>query len=129
MVIIERDNLIKNRLPGRVIENAVGKDAFSESKKMTIGFGTYSIESGIMEPHQHAEETVYITKSKHGRLRYGPDKNDLPIVVPLEEGMLLHIPELEWHVFEYDEGGMVEIMFIYGQVDNIRPEDIKKQEA
>ena len=26
----------------------------------------------------------------------------------------LHIPEGEWHVFEYEEGGSLEILFIYG---------------
>ncbi len=126
MTIITREKLEKNKLPGRVIEKAVGIDAYSKSMKMTIGFATYSIQSGVMEPHQHAEETVFITRSKGGCLRFGPEKNDLPNAVPLAEGMILHIPELEWHVFEYDEGGMVEIMYIYGQVDNIRPEEIRK---
>ena len=37
----------------------------------------------------------------------------------------LHFPELEWHVFEWDEGGYVDALFIYGQVDNIRPDQIK----
>ncbi len=37
--------------------------------------------------------------------------------------MILHIPENEWHAFHYDEGGCVEIVFIYGQGDNCRPED------
>jgi len=26
--------------------------------------------------------------------------------------MTLHIPEKEWHVFEYEEGGSLEILFI-----------------
>jgi hypothetical protein len=38
--------------------------------------------------------------------------------------MILHIPPLEWHVFEYDKGGYLDLVFIYGQVDQIRPEDM-----
>ena len=35
--------------------------------------------------------------------------------------MTLHTPELEWHVFEYDPGGYVDVIFYYAQVDNIFP--------
>jgi hypothetical protein len=27
--------------------------------------------------------------------------------------MILHFPENEWHVFEYDEGGSITIAFFY----------------
>lgn len=36
----------------------------------------------------------------------------------------MHFPELEWHVFGYDEGGFLDALCIYGQVTNIRPEEI-----
>ena len=42
----------------------------------------------------------------------------------LEPGMTLYFDELEWHVFGYDLGGYVDIIFFYGQVNNIRPEEI-----
>ncbi|WP_256364494.1 hypothetical protein [Paenibacillus sp. 32O-W] len=41
--------------------------------------------------------------------------------------MILHFPELEWYVFEYDEVGYVDIVFIYGQVTRIRPEEIVEE--
>jgi mannose-6-phosphate isomerase-like protein (cupin superfamily) len=123
MQIIHRDALEKNYLPGRIIEKAVGKDSFSESKEMTVGFGHYSDDSGPMKPHRHAEEVVYIVSSKAGRICYGTAPDDLDLVVPLEPGMILHIPEGEWHVFEFEPGGHVEIIFIYGRVENIRAED------
>jgi hypothetical protein len=31
----------------------------------------------------------------------------------LTRGMVLHIPEGEWHVFRYAEGGSVDILFVY----------------
>jgi hypothetical protein len=123
---ILRERLPEHHLPGRIIQKAVGKDAFSVSGAMTMGFARYSAESGPMEPHHHAEEVVYIIDAKDGWVRCGTAKDQLGQRIRLEAGMTLHFPELEWHVFEYDEGGHVDIIFIYGQVDNIRPEEIQK---
>jgi hypothetical protein len=127
MRLIQRNSLREENLPGRVIQKAVGKDAFSKSEKMTMGFGHYSARSGPMEPHQHAEEIVYIVKAKKARVRHGPSKDNLNNSAPLHSGLTLHFPELEWHVFEYGKGGHLDIIFFYGQVDNIRPEEILKK--
>lgn len=77
-----------------------------------------------MEPHHHAEEIVYILSVVGGWVRYGDSKDELPEKLALESGMTLHISELMWHVFEFSEGGHIDIIFFYGQVDNIRPEEI-----
>ncbi|PIO99421.1 hypothetical protein CJ014_08865 [Pleomorphomonas carboxyditropha] len=77
-----------------------------------------------MEPHNHAEETVVILDARNGWVRKGPAKDDLPEKVDLRAGTILHFEELEWHVFQYGEGGFIDAVCIYGQVDNIRPEDI-----
>lgn len=45
----------------------------------------------------------------------------------MNKGDLMHFPELEWHVFGYDEGGFLDALCIYGQVTNIRPEEIQKE--
>lgn len=113
-------------LPGRCIQKAAGKEAFSDSKKMTMGFARYSSESGPMEPHNHAEEILYIIDARNGWIRYGGGSDELTGKVTLKAGMVLHIPELEWHVFEYGVDGFVDAIFFYGQVDNIRPEEITK---
>ncbi len=123
MNILHRDSLPLHRLPGRIIQKAVGKGAAAESARMTMGFARYSAESGPMEPHHHAEEIVCILSAEDGWLRYGPAKKELPNRVPLAAGMTLHVPALEWHVFEHGPGGHVDIIFFYGQVDNIRPEE------
>jgi mannose-6-phosphate isomerase-like protein (cupin superfamily) len=115
-------------LPGRIVTDAVGKNGPSISGKMTVGFADYRAEAGPMEPHNHAEECVYIILSEKGFLKYGNASDQLDKSIPLEAGMLLHIPPLEWHAFEYEEGGCVEILFIYGQVDNIRPEETQVAE-
>jgi hypothetical protein len=127
MRVIRRDDLPEEKLPGRAIQKAVGKDALSKSEKMTMGFGHYSARTGPMEPHRHAEEIVYIVSAKKAWVRHGPAKEEMGGQVPLSAGMTLHFPELEWHVFEYGKGGHLDIIFFYGQVDNIRPEEILKK--
>jgi mannose-6-phosphate isomerase-like protein (cupin superfamily) len=125
MVILEKEKLEQVMLPGRVIAKAVGAGSASESARMTVGFADYHAAAGPMEPHNHAEETVYVICSDRGYVRFGDEKDRLGGRIPLRAGMLLHIPAWEWHVFEYDEGGRVEILFIYGQADDIRPEEKK----
>ncbi len=124
MNLILREQVDKVKLPGRVIQMVIGRNSRHSSEKMTMGFASYSAESGPMEPHHHAEEIVYIISAMKGWVCYGSGKNQLGPRIVLEPGMTLHFPELEYHVFGFDEGGHVDIIFFYGQVDHIRPEEI-----
>jgi len=121
----KRSELEGDILPGRIITKATGKDSPLLSKKMTMGFGRYCEEAGVMEPHHHAEEIVYVLDCKDAWTRYGGAPDNLLHKLPLEKGMTMLFDELEWHVFEYGKGGFLEIIFFYGQTDNIRPEEIK----
>lgn len=121
MKFFTREEVKPMPLPGRVLNLVVGaQDAVSHSDKMTMGFARYSEESGPMEPHHHVEEIVYILSAQNGWVRHGgfgeaPDQLGDP--VPLEAGMILHIPDMEWHVFEFKPGGHVDIIFFYSQAD------------
>ena len=128
MVILNKKELKGEILPGRIITKAVGKGSPLESERMTVGFADYCVEAGPMGPHNHAEESVFIIQAEKGYIRCGNEKEKLGPCISLEAGMLIHFPPLEWHVFEYDEGGRIEILFIYGQVDNIRPEEVIKKQ-
>ncbi len=110
-------------LPGRVIQTVVGKEAIFPSAKMTMGFAHFSDESGPAEPHHHAEEICYVFSARDSWVESGDLPDQLNKSVPLEAGMTLHIPPLEWHVFRWKPGGYLDILFFYGQVDHIRPED------
>jgi len=123
MDIIKKNSIPVNALPGRGVQTAVGKGAPSESQRMTLGWTRYCSDFGPMEPHHHAEETVVVLDAKDAYMRVGPAKDQLGERIPLEADTAVHFPPLEWHVFEYDEGGHLDIMFFYAQVDNIRPED------
>jgi len=119
--VLRRGEVEKKLFPGRALQLVVGReDAASSSRAITMGFAHYSAESGRMEPHRHAEEVVLILGCKNGWIRFGgfgdrPEEMREPFT--LEEGMILHIPESEWHVFEYEENGYVDIAFFYGQAD------------
>ncbi|MGE4485464.1 MAG: hypothetical protein AB7C97_10190 [Oscillospiraceae bacterium] len=127
MVIVPKNQMKTDALPGRGIQRAVGKDSASLSDSMTVGYASYSEEYGIMEPHCHAEETVIIFDAKDGSVCWGPEKDNLTHSRKLERGMVLHIPENEWHAFYYEPGGFVDIVFIYGTSENVRPEDNKQR--
>jgi len=121
MIVFKRSEVARKRLPGRVVQIAVSDQAArSLSDAMTMGFATYSAESGPMEPHRHVEEIVYVLGSEDGWTRhggFGDEPNELGEKIPLEEGMILHVPEDEWHVFGFEEGGHVDIIFFYARPD------------
>jgi uncharacterized RmlC-like cupin family protein len=121
-----RSALDVDELPGRAIQRAVGKGAHSASGKMTVGFATYAKRYGPMEPHHHAEEVIYVVDAKNAWVEWGPAKDQLTERADLNPGTMLHVPSLEWHVFRTQDDGFLDIVFIYGQVDNIRPEDSEK---
>ena len=128
MDVVKRSNLDRVKLAGRTLQKAIGGPGEGEvtSTKMTVGFARYSAESGPMEPHHHAEESIYVVDARDGYVRWGTAADRLGVRVQLEAGMILHFPELEWHGFEWDEGGCIDALFIYGQVANIRPDQINR---
>ena len=113
MKFTKRKQVKKINLPGRIIQKVVGKDSFIKSNKMTMGFAYYSAESGVMQPHHHAEEIVYVITAKKAWVRYSLHKNQLGTKMILESGMTLCFDELEWHVFGYDLGGGMWILFSF----------------
>ena len=118
MNLIKRGNIEKMQLPGRVIQQAVGTGkAVSPSSEMTMGFAHYSEASGPMEPHSHAEEIVYILGAQDGWVLYGDNPDGLDHRIDVAEGMTLHIPAQEWHVFQFEQGGYVDIIFFYSTPD------------
>lgn len=123
MEYLKREHIFKNELPGRVVQNAVGRESALSSEKMTVSYCHYSAASGPMEPHRHAEESVVVLDCRDAYVRYGSAEDSLEHKVELSRGDLMHFPEMEWHVFGYQEGGFLDALCIYGQVTDIRPEE------
>ncbi len=113
-------------LPGRGIRRFVGRDSALDSEEMTVGTALYADEFGPMAPHNHAEETIFVLEAERAWVRWGPTADDLPNRIDLEPGVVVNTPAMEWHVFEWEPGGHIELLFVYGQVDDIRPEDMEK---
>ena len=124
MEFVQRADIKRNKLPGRVVQNAVGRESAVASEKMTVSFCRYSEESGPMAPHNHAEETVVELDGRGAYVRWGSGPDSLEHTAMLHPGDVMHFPELEWHVFGYEEKGFLDALCIYGQVTNIRPEEI-----
>ena len=120
---LKREQIYKNELPGRVVQNAVGKNSALASEKMTVSYCRYSAKSGQMEPHRHAEESVVVLDCRDAYVQYGSAKDCLEHKEGLSCGDLLHFADMEWHVFGYEEGGFLDALCIYGQVTGIRPEE------
>lgn len=128
MEFVKRAEIRRKELPGRVVQNAVGRDSALASEKMTVSFCHYSEQSGIMAPHNHAEETVIVLDSRGAFVRWGSGPDSLEHSAELRPGDVMHFQELEWHVFGYGEKGFLDALCVYGQVTNIRPEEILKED-
>jgi hypothetical protein len=123
MESVHRSRVAVVQLPGRRVQRIVGRDAAIASQRMTVGMARYSDDTGPMAPHRHAEETIVVLDARNARVRFGIGPRDLLETIELKAGLVLHIPAREWHVFEWDAGGLADVVVIYGQVDDIRPED------
>lgn len=118
MEYIIRKDIENVCLPGRMMQKVVGKpeDGYPvPSQIMHVGYCHYCAEAGPMSPHMHSEETVQILNSDRAWVRYGGEPEALQHRLELEKNMTLHFAPGEWHVFEYEEGGSLDILFIYGE--------------
>jgi len=126
MNILKKTDIKTVVLPGCCVHRAIGNNAMLSSNAMSLGWAKFVGEYGPMEPHHHAEDGMVVVDSKNSYIRFGPAKDQLGERIPLEKDMVLQMPAGEWHVFEYDEGGYVEILYFYGQPDNTVPVQIKE---
>ena len=112
-------------LKGRSIKKAVGLDeAAIPSHSMSFGRTLFSRRSGIMDPHCHAEEIIYVLNASQGIVRFGPTEACSGGTVRLQPDMILHFAAGEWHVFEtLDPEGYSDVLFFYAQTDHLRPEN------
>ena len=120
MKLIQRERVKQEFFPGQIIQKAVGKDGLSPSGNMTMGFARYGSEGGRAEPHNHAEEIVYVLSADGAWVRFGPAKDQLGKRVPISGGTVLHFPAQEWHIFECMEGGHVDLIFFSGPADRTK---------
>lgn len=95
MSLVTREQVGSVRLPGRTIQSAVGKNAFSDSRALLVGFAHHSAESRPLEPHQHAEEVMHILDAGRGWVCFVPAKYELGERIAQEAGTGRQNPPLE----------------------------------
>jgi hypothetical protein len=108
-----RDEVAGNPIPGRVVQRAIGRDGRSPSELLSVGFARFSAAAGVMEPHRHGEEAIYVLDARDGWIEWGPAADELDERCDLEAGMVLHIRPDEWHVFRHADGGFIDILFVF----------------
>jgi hypothetical protein len=124
MNLVKVTDIPSRNLPGRSVRSIVGiGTSVIKSDIMTFGVTRFSGDTGIMEPHRHAEEVVYVIKSEGGFFRCGEAQDEL-IKYPLEDGMIIRFEDMELHSFECEEGGYLDVAFFYATVENIRKEGV-----
>lgn len=121
MKFLYDDKLESVMLPGRTVREAIGKKGPVLTTAMRVCICEYSEASGPMEAHRHIEEACYVSKSDRAWVRYGSTKDCTEGKVMLTPGMLIHFPDWEWHVFEYEDGGMLELICFYGSTEDRVP--------
>jgi len=110
---VRRDDLPPGVIPGRAVQRAIGREASSRSELMSVGFARFSAEYGVMQPHRHGEEAMYVLDARDGWIEWGPAEDRLDGRCDLHAGMVLHVRPDEWHVFRHGEGGFVDIVFFF----------------
>ena len=121
MEILSGKDMDRNVLPGRIVNEAVGKNGPVFTTAMRVCICEYCAQAGKMEPHRHIEEACYVSQSDRAWVRYGntPDCEDGKVM--LEEGMVMHFPAWEWHVFEYEDGGSLTLVCFYASTADAKP--------
>lgn len=121
MECLKQSELKSNMLPGRIVQEAVGKNGPAFTAAMRVCICEYCARAGKMQPHRHIEESVFVTECDRAWVRYGSTEACADGKVMLEEGMVMHFPDWEWHVFEYEEGGMLKLVCFYASTEDRTP--------
>jgi len=128
MIHVSKNEVPERILKGRAPRTVFGStDALFESHTMTYGYGRFSPDYDLPDPHVHAEEIIYVDDCKNATIRFGPTEDTMGEPDNLRPGDTLRFDDGEWHVFGYTDvaDGFIDILFFYPSVGNIRPEDNK----
>lgn len=123
MRFIKKDEMVIKHCRARTIYAAIEQNGVFTSDKLMMGCARFDKSLGDMIPHTHAEEGMYIIDAAKAYARFGSSPDTLGDRVPLVPGMIMWAAEGEWHVFEFDDGGFLDIVFCLENDKNFkRPE-------
>ena len=103
-----------NPCTARTVYPLIKKDeGVMESENMDVGFARFDKNLGEMEPHVHSEECMYVIDCVHAYARFGESKEKLGERVAIVPGMIMRAAAGEWHAFEFENGGFMDIVWFF----------------
>ncbi len=106
----------------RTIYAVAEEDGVFKSDHMMMGFARFDKTLGDMIPHSHPEEGMYVIDCARAYVRYGASRETLGERHSIAPGMIMWAAEGEWHAFEFDDGGFMDIVFCLPVGSIVRPE-------
>lgn len=114
MECLRRDELTPRDCLGRQIWRVYGADAALDDK-LSFGFARFSRKRGVMKPHYHEREWIYVLDAKRAVARYGDTFSSMNASRALQAGDFLRFDQDECHVFEFeDDEGYLDILWGFG---------------
>jgi mannose-6-phosphate isomerase-like protein (cupin superfamily) len=122
MKMIEKEQAVIKHCKARTIYGMIEDGGVIKSDQMTMGIARFDKNLGPMNPHAHAEEGMYVIDCANAYIRCGSSADTLGERELIKPGMIIFVPEGQWHVFEFEDGGFLDTVFCLpvGSID--RPE-------
>lgn len=111
MNMITKEQSLVKHFNARTIYAVIEENGVFQSPGLTMGFARFGKEQGVMTPHIHVEEGMYVIDCANAYARWGDTEQTLGERHPVRPGMIMWAAEGEWHVFEFDDGGFLDIVF------------------
>lgn len=82
---------------------------------LSFGFARFSPKHGVMKPHHHEREWIYVLDASKAVARYGDTFDGMDSLRALRPGDFLRFEQGECHVFEFeDDEGYLDILWGFG---------------
>ena len=122
MEFMEKQSAIVKHCRARTIYGMIEKGGIFQSPNMMMGFARFDKNLGEMIPHVHPEEGMFVIDCANAFARFGASEDSMGGRTAIKPGMIMWAAEGEWHVFEFGEGGFLDIVFCLPVGEIVRPE-------
>lgn len=110
---LRREDCPVRIMQGRTTSIAIGAEGFAAigTDDAFAGYATFAPKYGVMKPHYHENEIMYIVEAKDAFVRFGDSPDNMVKRYELHAGEIIRARNGEWHIFEFsDETGFLDII-------------------